>query len=275
MLWDYSPANYDLTHDTEIPEPWNLENKFWKARYIEYTDDSFTTQVKQPEYLGIQGPIFRAEVGDTIKVVFCNQVQPPEDPGSYPGVDNCEKRGISIHPHGVKYNKNDEGAAYEPPGTGASVDFGSCFTYKWDVPSSSGPLDNGPSSIVWLYHSHVDEDRDPRAGLYGSIIVTKAGLGISEQDPTPNDVNAEFSIVFFVHNENFGTEDEEVNMIHAMNGLFFGNLRGLTVNENDIVRWHVIGLGSEVDLHTVGIHHFIFIFSSINHLNNLGSLAWT
>lgn len=243
-----------MTHDSPIPDPWNHENKFWKARYIEYTNSSFSTKSSQPAFLGIQGPTFRAEVGDTIEIHFCNHVEPPADARGYPGSLNCEKRGISMHPHGVKYDKNDEGAVYKPSGSGASIAFGDCFTYKWEVPETSGPLPDEPSSIVWLYHSHVDEDRDPRAGLYGSIVVTRKGFAKSTSDPSPKDVDHEFPLVLFVHNENWGEDNQESNMIHTINGFFFGNLRGLTMQEDQKVRWYVIGLGTEVDLHTVSIN---------------------
>ncbi len=44
---------------------------YLKAQYNEYTDDSFTTKVvrnQDEKYMGILGPIIRAEVGDTIDV---------------------------------------------------------------------------------------------------------------------------------------------------------------------------------------------------------------
>ena len=59
-----------------------------KAVYREYTDATFVHLKPRPpreRYLGIVGPIIRAEVGDTIKVVFHNN-------GTHP---------YSIHPHGV------------------------------------------------------------------------------------------------------------------------------------------------------------------------------
>ena len=48
-------------------------------------------------HLGILGPVLPAEVGDTIKVVFKNNASRP----------------YSIHPHGVFYAKDSEGAAYQ------------------------------------------------------------------------------------------------------------------------------------------------------------------
>jgi hypothetical protein len=47
--------------------------RYLKARYNEYTDATFTTKVERSEdeeYMGILGPVIRAEVGDTIDVGF-------------------------------------------------------------------------------------------------------------------------------------------------------------------------------------------------------------
>lgn len=39
-----------------------------KAQYKGYTDESFKERTKHPDWLGLQGPILRAEVGDMIEV---------------------------------------------------------------------------------------------------------------------------------------------------------------------------------------------------------------
>lgn len=50
-----------------------------KARYIEYTDGSFSTKKlrsnSEEKHLGILGPVIKAEVGDQIEVVFKNMVR--------------------------------------------------------------------------------------------------------------------------------------------------------------------------------------------------------
>jgi len=50
-----------------------------KTRFIEYTDDTFTTKKPQPEWLGILGPIIRAEVGDEVDVTFIEPHPPPHN----------------------------------------------------------------------------------------------------------------------------------------------------------------------------------------------------
>jgi FtsP/CotA-like multicopper oxidase with cupredoxin domain len=73
----------------------------------------------------------------------------------------------------------------------------------------------------------------------------------------PTDVDREFVTFWMIFNENGPTSparDEEMNLKHSINGLFFGNLRGLTMAKGDRVRWYVTALGSESDLHTPHWH---------------------
>ena len=65
-----------------------------------------------------------------------------------------------MHPHGVFYDKDSEGASYDDGTSGAdkeddAVPPGKTHTYTWKVPERAGPGPNDPSSIVWLYHSHT------------------------------------------------------------------------------------------------------------------------
>jgi len=77
---------------------------------------------------------------------------------------------------------------------------GATFTYEWDVPERAGPGPDDPSSIVWVYHSHVDEYKDVASGLVGAIIVTRRGQ--ANPDGTPKDVDREIVALFTAFNEN-------------------------------------------------------------------------
>jgi hypothetical protein len=57
-----------------IRGPHRIGGQYKKARYFEYTDDTFTSKKPHPSHLGFLGPVIRAEVGDTIKVAFKNLV---------------------------------------------------------------------------------------------------------------------------------------------------------------------------------------------------------
>ena len=46
----------------------------------------------------------------------------------------------------------------------------------------------------------------------------------------------------------------------AINGKIFGNLHGLIMNEDSMTNWYLLGIGSEVDIHTVHYHAESFLF---------------
>lgn len=48
--------------------------------------------------------------------------------------------------------------------------------------------------------------------------------------------------------------------ILAINGKIFGNLHGLIMNEDTMTNWYLLGLGSEVDIHTIHYHAESFLF---------------
>lgn len=245
-VWDYAPTGQNMIHcmgmpaPCEIPAPWTTSHVFNKIRYVEYTDRTFTVKKAQPAWLGVLGPIIRGEVGDTLLVNFCNRSKSGNSYG--------------MHPHGVKYDKNSEGADYRglngtPAGTGAEVAPGACFTYTWIANDGAGPAAGEVSSKVWWYHSHIDEPMETNAGLLGPLIITRKGS--AKADGSPNDVDKEFVVAFFIFNELDGAEE---GLMHSMNGYIFGNLPGLVTKNRDRVRWHLLGMGNELDLHTPHWH---------------------
>jgi FtsP/CotA-like multicopper oxidase with cupredoxin domain len=238
--WNYAPLGHDPVFDQDVPSPWGDSLVYPKLRYVAYSNAEFTTALPQPEHRGILGPEIRAVVGDTLQVEFFNQTDRP----------------LSMHPHGVVYTLENEGAQYFPyRGGGDRVPPGFKYTYTWMVDDKSGPSPGEPSSRVWLYHSHVMAEEEIYAGLIGTIVVTDPRH--ARDDATPDDIDQEFTTLWMVFDENSeGTpeDEEEPNLKHAINGRFFGNLTGLTMYLNQRVRWYLVALGSEVDLHTPHWH---------------------
>jgi hypothetical protein len=233
VTWDYAPSGHNLLNGSPIPQPWSLQLRWPKSRFIEYTDDTFITPKRQPEWLGILGPVIRAEVGDEIVVDFLNRGH-----GRH-----------SMHPHGLRYDKNNEGSLYLPVAKGGQVAPGGRYTYHWFANAASGPGPGQPSSVVWWYHSHVDAGVEINAGLLGPIIVTAKGK--AKPDGSPVDVDREFVASFMIFNE-MGTKP--AGQFYAMNGFIFGNLPGLTMKQGEKVRWYLLGMGNEIDLHTPHWH---------------------
>lgn len=172
--------------------PHRIGHIYKKAVYRQYTDATFATlRPRAPEeaYLGIMGPIVRGAVGDTIRIVFRNH-------GSHP---------FSMHPHGVLYEKDSEGADYNDSTAGKDMEDGAVapgatHTYTWQIPERAGPGPNDPSSVFWLYHSHADELRDVASGLFGGIVITRRGNALP--DGPPKDVDHEFVTMYIAVNEN-------------------------------------------------------------------------
>jgi FtsP/CotA-like multicopper oxidase with cupredoxin domain len=274
VAWDYAPSGMNKITglpfgDTENVfmqnGPDRIGRVYKKAIYREYTDATFTRlkpRGPSEEHLGLLGPVIRAEVGDTIKFVFKNNTRFP----------------VSVHPHGVFYDKASEGAPYAD-GSGAAtrgddaVDPGNTYTYNWSVPERAGPGPMDGSSTLWMYHSHVDEPGDTNAGLIGAIVVTKKGM--AKPDGSPIDVDRELFTMFTVFDENTSTYLDanikkyptnpasvipadggfiESNKMHSINGYSYGNLPGLNMRVGQRVRWYLIGQGTEVDLHTPHWH---------------------
>jgi hypothetical protein len=233
VTWNYAPSGHNLLNANPIPQPWSQKVEWAKSRFIEYTDDTFATPKRQPEWLGILGPVIRAEVGDEIVVDFLNRGH----------------RGHDMHPHGLRYDKSNEGSLYIPVAKGAFVAPGARYTYHWFANQGSGPGPGQPSSIVWWYHAHVDSSVEINAGLMGPIIVTAKGK--AKPDGSPKDVDREFVASFMIFNELAG---KPAGQFYAINGFIFGNLPGLTMKQGERVRWYLLGMGNEIDLHTPHWH---------------------
>ena len=130
-----------------------------KVLYREFKDETFTTEKPHPEYLGFLGPVLKGEVGDTIKVHFKNN-------GS---------RVYSVHPHGVFYGKDSEGALYEDSTkdndkNDDKVPPGGTHTYTWLLTENHAPAKQDDNCITWVYHSHVVPSKDVNTGLLGEIL---------------------------------------------------------------------------------------------------------
>jgi len=272
--WDYAPDRRNrLTGERFGDEEaifversaTRIGSRYRKALFRGYTDASFETPLDQGErweHLGMLGPVIHAEVGDVVEVVLRNDTRNP----------------VSLHAHGLRYDKASEGAPYDDGTSGAAkgddaVEPGATRTYRWEVPERAGPAEREGSSTMWTYMSHVDEVADQYAGLMGPIIVTRRGA--ARPDGAPADVDRELVANFMVVDENgspylrrnvrrlakrgrrVDIEDEtfvEGNLMHAVNGYVYGNGPGFDAREGERVRWYLMGMGTEVDLHTPHWH---------------------
>jgi len=269
VMWDYAPSfpinrmtGEEFTEDQRVFVEDGIGRVYMKSLYRAYTHGFgalIERSAREREELGSLGPILHAEVGDTIMVHFKNNTRFP----------------ASVHPHGVFYLKDSEGTPYADGTSGADkaddmVPPGGEHTYVWDVPERAGPGPNDPSSIVWLYHGHTPEVASTNAGLIGAMVITRAGRARS--DGTPRDVDREFFSLYTIYNENVSSyldanlplcasgscdpedeEFEESNLMHSINGLVYGN-NHYTMRKGERVRWYLMAMGTEVDLHSPHWH---------------------
>lgn len=273
--WNYAPRGRNLIGTpTQENEAGSTSTTFRKAVYHEYVDASFSTLKQRPpdwEHLGILGPLIRAEVGDTIKIIFKNNT----------------KFFCSMHPHGLAYAKDSEGALYADGSPseqkkGDAVPPGQGFTYIWTVPERAGPASGDMSSILWAYHSHFVEPRDMNAGLMGPILISAKGS--TKADGTPKDVDREFITAFavFDETESWYFQANAMNrreyaqglrftdpafrrqfLMYSINGLIEGNLPMLTMKKGERVRWYLFANGNEDDVHTPHWHGQTVIFNNM------------
>jgi FtsP/CotA-like multicopper oxidase with cupredoxin domain len=287
VVWDYAPSGRDqitgqafdaVSRQFAEPGPGSIGHVARKSLYREYLDSSFQTLKARPaewEYLGFLGPLLRASVGDTIRIVFRNQTRFP----------------ASVHPHGVLYNKDSEGAPYADNTSGADladdgVPPGGTHVYVWPVPERAGPTEHEGNSAFWMYHSHTHETADVNAGLTGAMIITRHGG--ARADGTPSDVDGEIVIAFAEVDENespylmenlkaYATRPDSVkidtvfgvpqvrqyaqyNFRETLNGYIYGNLPMPSLRVGERTRWYIMAStnfemhaphwhGNVVDLH--------------------------
>ncbi|KAJ8412613.1 hypothetical protein AAFF_G00129490 [Aldrovandia affinis] len=277
--WNYAPSGQNQITGKDIAEdelasvfllqgPHRIGAVYKKALYRGYTDQTYSIEIPKPECLGFLGPTLRAESGDIIIV----------------HMKNFATRPYSLHPHGIFYEKDSEGALY-PDGTSGkqklddAVPPGGNHTYTWIVKPEFSPTEGDTNCLTWVYHSHVDAPRDISSGLIGALLTCKKGtlLQMSSNQAMfmRTDVDQEFFLMFTVVDENLSwymeeniqtfcsdptgvdPDDEdfqESNLMHAINGYLYGNLPGVEVCLNQTVAWHLFGMGNEVDIHSASFY---------------------
>jgi FtsP/CotA-like multicopper oxidase with cupredoxin domain len=279
VTWDYVPGARDEIAGTPYVDtaffgkakPRPVSTLYRKVLYREYTDSTFRTLKPRPsawQHLGFLGPLIRAVVGDTIRVVFRNNGDRP----------------YSVHPHGVLYDKSSEGVPYNDGTSGRDkaddgVSPGGTHTYIWPVPDRAGPGPMDGSSVMWMYHSHVDEVRDINTGLFGPMIITARGK--ARADGSPDDVDHEIVASFMQVEEqdswlakaNLPSPDSVSSLgpkpnpslrqdgypwyvKFTINGFVHGSLplSALTLRKGEHVRWYLMSSTNDFDFHAPHWH---------------------
>ncbi|XP_059896516.1 coagulation factor V isoform X1 [Gadus macrocephalus] len=268
--WDY--AGYGQRRPEKTLQT-RRETKFTKVVFREYLDSTFTTPIlrgEMEEHLGILGPLIKAEVGQSIMVVFRNRASRP----------------YSMHPNGVTYTKLTEGLSYEDDSKywykfDNEVQPNTTFTYLWEVREMAGPMPGESSCRTWAYYSGVNPERDLHSGLIGPLLVCrKDTLNTKLVDVR------EFVLLFMTFDESqswyyeknsemrrrrksrVGGRTLDPNLkeklrFHSINGIIF-SLKGLRLYTKQLACWHLINMGSPKDVHTVHFHGQTFTQMNTN-----------
>uniref|UniRef100_A0AAQ6AAE5 F5/8 type C domain-containing protein n=1 Tax=Amphiprion ocellaris TaxID=80972 RepID=A0AAQ6AAE5_AMPOC len=244
--------------------------EYKKVVFRAYEDAHFLKPVNRgelEEHLGIMGPFIRTEIDDVLTVIFKNKAQRP----------------YSFHLHGVYDRSQGAGIAQTssssaPPGVpGEPVPPGEARTYNWKVTRKQGPTDPKFDCKTGAYYSTVDKERDLHSGLIGPLVICKSGKLKTNQN-AQQDLR-EFSLLFHTFDETkswyleenlqrycappcqVNTEDpwyHTSNMFAAINGYVAETLPGLRVAQRQLVRWHLLNVGSDREYHAVHFHGLPF-----------------
>ncbi|MDH6109829.1 FtsP/CotA-like multicopper oxidase with cupredoxin domain [Kitasatospora sp. MAP12-15] len=200
---------------------------------------------------GIPGPVLRAHVGDTLIVHFRNN-------------DAHYQWPHSMHPHGVRYDGNNDGGwlADDPAHAGTAIPYGGTYTYTWTaLPSSVG---------TWPYHDHsipqtcpapasTTAAAAPHAGMAmgagGGVMEIGAELGlfgiIAVTDAHTPPVDREFILFFHdAYAADVPALAQDTDMFNG--GAFLDNTPTFTARNGERIRWRIAALGKE--FHVFHLH---------------------
>ncbi|XP_054244776.1 coagulation factor VIII isoform X2 [Indicator indicator] len=267
--WDYmhsdllpmlqAPAGTSWHPDPRPPVP-GVVPRYRKAVFVEYPDGSFTQPKPKPAWMGLLGPTIRAEVYDKVVITF----------------KNLASRPYNLHAVGVSYWKASEGAGYEdetsqPEKEGDRVDPGKTHTYIWEIQQNQGPTDGDSPCLTHSYSSNTDSVKDINSGLIGALLVCRPGTLVSDGNGYRQQ---EFVMLFAVFDEGKSWYSEPGSLaapqplphnrteLHTINGYINGSLPGLTLCLKKQVHWHVIGLGTGPEVHSIFFEGHTFVVRS-------------
>ncbi|NXH15516.1 FA8 factor, partial [Bucco capensis] len=269
ITWDYihsdllsvlqAPAGVSGPPGPQLPVL-GVPLQYKKAVFVEYPDASFTQPKPKPAWMGLLGPTIRAEVYDTVVITF----------------KNLASRPYNLHAVGVSYQKASEGAGYEdetsqPEKEGDRVEPGKTHTYIWEIQQNQGPTDGDSACLTHSYSSNTDSVKDINSGLVGALLVCRPGTLVSNGN---EEVQHEFVMLFAVFDEGKSWYSKPSSLaatqplpynrteLHTINGYINGSLPGLTLCLKKQVHWHVIGLGTEAEVHSIFLEAHTFLVRS-------------
>ncbi|KAA8593122.1 hypothetical protein FQN60_018577 [Etheostoma spectabile] len=185
-----------------------------KVVFREYDDKDFRQPKPHPSWLGLLGPTLRAQEGEKIVVTFRNLATAPH----------------SIHPHGIAYGKQSEGANYfdntsQKEKEDDVVRPNSQHVYYWEVTKEVSPQPSDPSCLTYTYISHKNVVEDYNSGLIGALLICKPGS--LDESGKQVGVYHEYVFLFGVFDENeskYKPKGHANHVKYTINGYTMGSL---------------------------------------------------
>ncbi|XP_044139514.1 coagulation factor V [Bufo gargarizans] len=253
--WDYASGTSENSEKTYCHHP------FKKVIYKQYRDGTFTETVENSRELGLIGPVIRAQVKETIMVVFKNMASQPHN----------------IYPHGVSLQRFFEGYAPDPKGEemeNSTVMPGETATYYWTILETDEPTKSDPQCLTRMYHSTVNIVKDLASGLLGTILICKPMAlntrGLQEKADTEQiamfTVFDENKSWYFEHNKpkacNKVLNKDAKSLynsyvISSINGNSYENAI-LGFCHSHVVQWHVSNVGVQDETITLQLSGHTF-----------------
>ncbi|XP_005398245.1 PREDICTED: coagulation factor V [Chinchilla lanigera] len=274
IMWDYAPI-IPATMD-KIYKSLHLDNfsnqigkHYKKVVYRQYKDENFTKRMDNRNINphGILGPIIRAQVRDTLKIVFKNMASRP----------------YSIYPQGVTFSPyEDEVNSSSTSGNHTmirAVQPGEIYTYKWNILESDEPTDNDAQCLTRPYYSDVDVTRDIASGLIGLLLICKSRSLDMRGIQRAADIEQLAVFAVFDENKSWYIEDNinkfcenpervkrddpkfyQSNIMSTINGFVPESIITLGFCFDDTVQWHFCSVGTQDDILTIHFtgHSFIY-----------------
>ena len=290
--WDYAPIGRDKCSDQEFDEvshiytskgPHRIGTKYIKAIYREYSSNGKFDELRwgdqsrfnpASEHLGILGPVIKAAVGETIEIVFRNNLRSDASLVAFGG---------SLTPSSVEaLNDRQEKAVDGGERSSLSVVPGGEVRITIPVSHSAGPMKGSKqNSVSYLYGSDVDFVADTNSGLVGVFIIHSEDGG--SRLSSPIGFHREFVTLLHTFDENLSryakmntlkyAEDgdtvdfkdpsfRESNRMHSMNGYIHCNGPQASAKQFQSVRWYMLSLGTSYDLHGPSVSGYTFSTSA-------------
>ncbi|XP_016057825.1 PREDICTED: coagulation factor V [Miniopterus natalensis] len=273
VIWDYAPvipANMDKKYRSLHLDNFSnqIGKNYKKVVYRQYQDESFTKRLEESDSQqnGILGPIIRAQVRDTLKIVF----------------KNMASRVYSIYPHGVTFSPLKDEVNSSSSGSNTmirAVQPGETYTYKWNILESDEPTENDAQCLTRPYYSDVDVVRDIASGLIGLLLICKSRSLDKRGIQRAADIEQQAVFAVFDENKSWYIEDNinkfcenpekvnrddpkfyESNIMSTINGYVPESISTLGFCFDDTIQWHFCSVGTQDDILTIHFtgHSFIY-----------------